>query len=136
VRTIALDPVTWDLYKDAAGNIALAPRSVELAQDVASAIRTFRGELWYDKTRGMPYLELILGQPGLPGRRPPAGFIIAQLKALALSIPGVAAVVVTLDPLTPTRKLTGKIVVTSHGGETATLTIGGDAPWYQIAVGP
>jgi hypothetical protein len=132
MKAIALDPTTWDLYKDPSGRIALAPQPGAIAQNVATVIRTFRKELWYDKTRGMPYLESILGQ------RPPAGFIIAQIKALALSIAGVASVKVTLDPLTSSRQLTGKIEVTDEAGAVIGVVSlgGGDAPWYQIAIGP
>jgi hypothetical protein len=127
MKTIALDPVTWDLYKDPNGSIALAPQPGAIAQDVATVIRTFRNELWYDKSRGMPYLERILGQ------LPPSGFIIAQIKALALSIPGVASVKVTLDPLTNSRVLTGKIEITDQAGALVGVIGISGTPWYQIA---
>ena len=39
--TLLLDPDTWDLTVDNNGNIAVAAPPYAVAQDVASAIRTF-----------------------------------------------------------------------------------------------
>ena len=39
--TLLLDQTEWDLVLDASGNIALASPPYALAQDVASAVRTF-----------------------------------------------------------------------------------------------
>jgi hypothetical protein len=63
VRTLLLDTATWDLVLDVKGNIAIASEPYSLAQDAASAIKTFLGEVWYDTTQGVPYFEQILGKP-------------------------------------------------------------------------
>ena len=55
MKTLLLDQTTWDLTLDANNNIALAAEPYAFAQDAASAIRLFQGELWYDTTRGVPY---------------------------------------------------------------------------------
>jgi len=59
--TLLLDLDNWDLTVDAAGNWAVASPPYAIAQDVASAIKTFQlqagpndpvlGECWYDNTR-------------------------------------------------------------------------------------
>ncbi len=51
----ALDTVAWDLTVDTTGNIAVASNPYSMAQDAASAIRTFQGEVYYDTTLGIPF---------------------------------------------------------------------------------
>lgn len=60
--TLLLDLATWDLCADAAGNIAMASEPYSLAQDVATAIRTFLGDEYYNQQDGVPYQQKILGQ--------------------------------------------------------------------------
>ena len=62
MNTLLLDRVAWDLVLDAAGNIAMASNPYATAQDVASAIKLFRGELFYDTAKGIPYWTEVLGQ--------------------------------------------------------------------------
>lgn len=50
---------SWDLTLDGAGNIAVGDSDISIAQDVASACRTFLGECWYDNSLGMPYWQSI-----------------------------------------------------------------------------
>lgn len=82
-NTLLLDRTQWDLVLDSNGNIALASPPYALEQDVASAVRLFLGELWYDTTKGIPYFEEILGQ------LPPVSLLTAYIEAAALSVPGV-----------------------------------------------
>ena len=82
-QTLLLDTVEWDLLIDTNGNIAVASDPYSLAQDAASAIRTFLGEVWYDTQLGIPYFQTILGQT------PPLSYIKAKLVAAALTVPGV-----------------------------------------------
>lgn len=83
LSTLLLDQTAWDLVLDANGNIAMATPPYSLAQDVASAVRTFLGEVWYDSTLGVPYWQEILGQ------LPPASLLIELLNQQALTVPGV-----------------------------------------------
>lgn len=62
MNTLLLDLATWDLCADAAGNIAAAAEPYALAQDVATAARTFLKDEYYDQTDGVPYLQTILGK--------------------------------------------------------------------------
>ena len=82
-KTLLLDRTVWDLVLDSNGNIALASPPYALEQDVASAVRLFLGELWYDTTKGIPYFEEILGQ------LPPVSLLNAYIETSALSVPGV-----------------------------------------------
>ncbi|AJJ19826.1 hypothetical protein [Yersinia intermedia] len=55
-NTLLLDRTAWDLVLDANGDIAMASLPYSIAQDVASAIKTFIGECWYDTSQGVPYV--------------------------------------------------------------------------------
>lgn len=111
MKTLLLDRTTWDLVLDASGNIAAADEPYRLAQDVASAVKLFVGELWYDTGKGVPYFDNILG------KRPPAPFIAAQIEQAAATVPGVVSATVTLNALNG-RQLTGQITLTDTAGNT------------------
>ena len=76
----------WDLQLDGNGNLAVATGAYALAQDVASAVRTFQGEMWYDVGFGVPYFQQILG------KLPSLAFVKQKLIAVAVTVPGVASV--------------------------------------------
>jgi len=82
--TLLLATDTWDLVTDAQGNIALASDPYAEAQDVASAVRTFLGEVYFDTLQGIPYFGNILG--GSPNLL----FVKSQVEKAALTVPGVA----------------------------------------------
>lgn len=104
--TLLLDQSTWDLVRDANGNIALASEPYSLAQDAASAIKTFLGECYWDTMVGIPWLTQILGQ------RPSLALVKAQLVAAAETVPDVASAVVFLASANG-RLITGQVQVTS-----------------------
>lgn len=105
--TLLLDRSTWDLVLDADGNIAVASDPYSLAQDAASAIKTFRGECYWDASLGVPYLQQVFSGA------PPS---VSQLKALfvasALTVPGVADAQVFLT-FASDRIVSGQVQVTS-----------------------
>ena len=107
MNTLLLDQSSWDLVLDASGNIAVASEPYSAAQDVASAIRTFLGEVWFDSTLGVPYLQKILGHA------PPLSYLQAQLVAAAETVPGVVNANVVIESAVG-RKVTGQ--VTWNGG--------------------
>ena len=84
-KTLLLGRSQWDLVLDSAGNIAIASPPYALAQDVASALKLFLGELWYDTAKGVPYFDEILGH------LPPMALLTARLEAAALTVPGVVS---------------------------------------------
>lgn len=115
MRTLLLDRTRWDVCLDAAGNIAVASEPYAIAQDVASAIRLFRGELWYDTSSGVPYFEQILG------RSPPLGVVKAELIKAAMTVPLVDTVKVFISAADG-RAIVGQVQVTDAGGTTTVLS--------------
>ena len=107
--TILLDTVAWDLVVDADGNIAVASNPYSLAQDAASAIRLFQGELWFDTTLGVPYFQDILG------KTPPLSLIKAKFVEAAKTVPGVVEAVCFITGITD-RRLTGQVQITDTFG--------------------
>lgn len=112
--TLLLDPPTWDLLLDASGNWALATDPYSQAQDAASAIRTFRGEVYYDQLAGMPYWENILGQA------PPLSIVRAEVIAQALTVPGVAAAKCAITRFKD-RHLQGQVQIVNSAGQAQVL---------------
>jgi hypothetical protein len=117
-NTLLLDQTAWDLVLDANGNIALAGTPYSIAQDVASAVRTFLGECWYNTNLGVPYWQNILGE------FPPLQFVQQKLIDAALTIPNVTAAKVTFTAFS-NRELSGQILITDITGATANVAFGG-----------
>lgn len=84
-NTLLLDRTEWDLVLTSAGDIALAEPPYALAQDVASAIKLFLGELYYDTTKGIPYFEEVIGH------LPPQSVLMSLIENAALTVPGVVS---------------------------------------------
>lgn len=108
MNTLLLDQVTWDLTLDAAGNIALASDPYSIAQDVASAIKAWAGEVYYDTTLGVNY-------PAILGKQPPLQYIKLQLLGQANLVPEVVSSVCWLERLAE-RGLGGQVQVTTSAG--------------------
>lgn len=126
-----VDPFTdsgWDLTLDSAGNIALATGDYAVAQDVACACRTFAGELWYDTTRGIPYLQNFLGF------RPSLQFLKSVLIGAASVVPGFGSVQIFLTGPGNNGVVGGQIQLTNSQGEPIgsinTTDLQGTLPWY------
>lgn len=114
MNTLLLDRTAWDLVLDASGNIALASDPYAVGQDVASAIKLFKGELFYDTTKGVPYWSEVLGL------RPPLSLVRSRLRSAALTVPQVVEALPTLTRFTD-RELSGYVAVTLSNGSTATI---------------
>jgi hypothetical protein len=114
--TLLLDRTTWDLVLDASGNIAVASPPYALAQDVASACRTFLGEVYYDTTLGVPYFERVLG------KFPPLQLVKQLLADAALTVPGVTDPVVFISSFTD-RGLSGQVQFTDPSGQVLTADV-------------
>lgn len=113
MQTLLLDQAAWDLVVNAKGNIAVAANPYSLAQDAASALRTFRGECFWDTGIGVPYLAQILG------RNIPLALLKQHLIDAALTVPEVVSAQVFISALTG-RVLSGQVQVISSSGEVAT----------------
>jgi len=107
--TLLLDTGTWDLAVDAAGNIAVARAPYALAQDTASAIRLFQGELYFDTTKGIPYFAQIFG------RAPPLPLVKAYFVNAALTVPGVVSAKCFFTSWAD-RGLRGQVQITDASG--------------------
>jgi len=116
MNTLLLDTVAWDLVLDANGDIAKASDPYSLAQDAASAIRTYAGEVYFDTTVGVPYLTEILGfAPSLP-------LVKSELQKAAETVPDVKSAKVFIAS-NEGRSLTGQVQVTSAAtGQTSVAT--------------
>lgn len=116
MNTLLLDPETWDLVIDAAGNIAMATQPYSIAQDVASACRLFSGELWYDTAKGVPYFEQILG------KNPPLSLIKAEIVKAALTVPNVVSAQCFISAFDG-RSITGQVQVVDTFGTQTVVSI-------------
>jgi hypothetical protein len=102
----------WDLMVDGNMNLAVATGSNALVQDVASAIQTYSGEVYYDTTQGLPYLSEVMGQLYAPSTLRPA------LEQAALSVPGVLLAKAVINNFSVTaRKSSGVVNITDATGE-------------------
>lgn len=108
-KSLLLDQTAWDLVLDAAGNIAQCTEPYSLAQDVATALRTFIGEVFYDTSLGVPYYQKILGQ------QVPLGLVQSIIAEQALTVAGVAKAVCTIISVVG-RSVTGQVQVTDAAG--------------------
>lgn len=104
--TMLLDNDTWDLVVTPEGDFGVATDAASLAQDAASAIRTFQAECWYDVTQGVPYIQSIFG------KRPAPSFVKAKVKTAAKTVPDIETV--SFDSLALNgRALNGRIILNS-----------------------
>lgn len=114
--TLLLDTVAWDLVVDASGNIAVASDPYSQAQDAASAIKLFQGELWYDTVPGVPYWLEILG------KSPPVALLKAKFVSAAKTVPGVASARCFISSIAG-RAVVGQVQITTSSGETSSVSL-------------
>ena len=128
--TLLLDTQIWDLTLDALGNIAVASDPYSMAQDVASALRLFKGELYYNTAKGVRYFEDILGQT------PPLPLLKAELTNAATTVPGVTYAQAFIVVVQPDRVVTGQVQCESTAGSFAVLgPISGTGPFIIQVTG-
>lgn len=109
MQTLLLDTEKWDLAVDLSGNIAVASNPYSLAQDAASAIKTFSGECWYNTALGVNYWGSVLGQ------FPPLSLLKADFINAALTVPEVTSAVAYIGDITD-RTVTGQVQVFDANG--------------------
>lgn len=117
MNTLLLDLTNWDLCVDAFGNIAMATPPYAVAQDVASACKTFKGEVYYDTTLGVQYRNIL-------GQNPPASLLDEYMVQAALTVPDVATNPSPVSNITgfTNRGVTGIISFTDIFGNAQTVT--------------
>jgi hypothetical protein len=109
--TLLLDAVTWDWVVDANGNFAVAGEPYSQAQDAASAIRLFLGELYYDTTQGVPYARILGKSPNLP-------LLKSYMVTAARTVPGVVKAVCFISAISD-RGASGQVQITNSNGLSA-----------------
>ncbi len=112
MNTFLLDRGAWDLTTDIGGNIAVASNPYALAQDAASAIKLFQGELWFNASIGVPYWSLILGES------PSLSLMKAKWAAAALSVPDAVTAKCFITSIVD-RRVNGQVQVSDKAGHTA-----------------
>lgn len=116
MKTLLLDNTYWDLCLDAGGNIAVATAPYQLAQDVASAIKLFFAELWYDTSQGVPYFQQILG------KAPPIQLFKEYMVRAAKTVDGVVSATCIIEQFQD-RAVKGSVTFTDTSGNTTTVAI-------------
>lgn len=114
MNTLLLDPTTWDLLVDSSGNIAMASDPYSQAQDAASAIKLFEGELYYDTLSGVPYWSQILGLS------PPLSLMKAKFNSAALTVPGVTTANTFITSYV-NRVVSGQVQITNSDSNSAAV---------------
>lgn len=121
MRTILLGIDTWDMVIDASGNIAVADVPYALAQDAASAIKTFLGECYYNTGLGVPYLNNSNAAAATSSPLMGAAVNLPALKAAlvtaAKTVPGVTSATVFISSVR-NRVVSGQVQVTDSDGTT------------------
>lgn len=123
--TLALT-ADWDLDLDDQGNWRTVgdatpadPQTgpgMRLAQDVATRLRAFRGEVWFDVQQGIDY-------PLYLGRAPSLLQLRADYQSEALLVPGCATALADIDLQRTTRAVGGTIYLSDLTGYTAEVAV-------------
>lgn len=123
--TLALT-ADWDLDLDDQGNwrtvgdaTATDPQTgpgMRLAQDVATRLRAWRGEVWFNVQQGIDY-------PLYLGRAPSLLQLRADYQSEALLVPGCATALADIDLQRTTRAVGGTIYLSDLNGYTAEVAV-------------
>lgn len=123
--TLALTVPGWDLDLDSRGNIRTVGDAtpgtqtgpgMRLAQDVASRVRAWLGEVWFDVNQGIDY-------PRYLGQAPSLTQLRADFQNEAVLVPLCATAIADFDLTRPTRTVTGSLYLTDLNGFTAQVII-------------
>lgn len=114
-NSLLLDRTTWDLSVDASGNIAMCSDPYAITQNVATAVRTWQAEAWYDTSLGISYDD------GIFSGSLPVSILKAQAETAAENVSGVATAECLFLLQAETRTLSGAIALTLTNGETANV---------------
>ena len=111
IKSLLLNNESWDIGVDGSGNIAGATGKYRVAQDVASSIRLFTNDAYFNTAQGMPYWLCTLALPLQEA------LTRAHMRENALRVPNVTGVrSVTFESL-DNRVLRGDVLVTDNINE-------------------
>lgn len=112
-RTLHLDPATWDLTLDEAGQIEVDRGDYATMQSVANEARLWTNDSYFQAERGIPYLPLELGMS--PTDTVALRSYVQQAAARVEDVREIRAVdIAAFDPTT--RTLSGSVTFTTTGG--------------------
>lgn len=123
--TLALTVPAWDLQLDSRGNLRTfgdatpgtqTGPGMRLAQDVATRVRAWRGEVWFDVNQGIDY-------PRYLGQAPALTQLRADYQSEAVLVPQCATALADFDLARPTRTVTGSLYLTDLNGYTAEVIV-------------
>lgn len=99
----------WDIQLDGFGDFLTCSGKEQIAQDVASSVRVFRGEDCWDIQRGIPFKSEIFGsEPSQP-------LLEAYMKQEAIRIDGVADCKLLMS--TNNRNASVELLIQTEDGE-------------------
>lgn len=75
----------WDIYVDDAGNIATVTDDYAIAQNVANAERLMQNDAYFERSRGVPYLQSVMGKR----QETSQSVLINRWRQAALQVDGV-----------------------------------------------
>ena len=123
--TLALT-TDWDLGLDDQGNLATVGDAtagdvqtgpgMRLAQDVATRLRAWRGEVWFDTEQGIDY-------PRYLGQAPSLIQLRADYQSEALLVPQCATALADLSLTRPNRQVGGTIYLSDLTGYAAEVAV-------------
>ena len=102
----------WDIYVNDAGNIATVTDDYAIAQNIANAVRLFVGDAYFEKSKGIPYFESVLGEKYATSQ----SVLINRWRQAALSVEGVTDCEPTPIYDKDNRIVGGNIVATTING--------------------
>lgn len=105
----------WDITLDSAGNLAIADNNYSIAQDVASAVKLFTNDAYFDTQAGIPHFEISLK------RNVSASVVRARIKEAAENVLGVKSATVDLIEIS-NNTLRAEILITLEDDTTAQIT--------------
>ncbi len=100
---------SWDLEIDSEGNFALKEGQEQIAQDVATSVKMYRGEYVFDVNRGVPYDNLL-------GERLNNSLIQEYINIEAKRINDVLNTTVIFNELDNSRTLDYDILISTTNG--------------------
>ena len=109
MTSLLLDDKTWDLVADASNNIAICSAPYSVIQDVANAIRTVLGEVWFNTSLGIDYFGLVLG------RAPSLALLKNAIVQCAESVLNVSSAKCVINSF-QNRVLSGQVQVVTTSG--------------------
>ena len=102
----------WDIHVDDAGNIATVTDDYAIAQNIANAVRLFVGDAYFEKSKGIPYFESVLGERYATSQ----SVLIHRWRQAALSVTGVTDCEPTPIYDNDGRVIGGNIIATTVNG--------------------